>query len=144
MVEIIGDFEAGGVVDMDALKAKGLIPRSASRLKILANGERRQDRDDTRHARRNRNGQGPVVAPGRAPEQQIPRGGRRFAASRNEARVLKASRRESVEYGHRRATVPQPDGRRRSFHARCAYRQNDSPQTTSSEIGLPPARSLTP
>lgn len=32
-------FEAGTEVDLDLLKAKGLAPRRAQRLKILANGE---------------------------------------------------------------------------------------------------------
>lgn len=32
-------FEAGETVDLDALKAKGLVPRNAKALKVLANGE---------------------------------------------------------------------------------------------------------
>lgn len=32
-------FEAGSVVDLEALKAKGLVPRKAQRLKVLGEGE---------------------------------------------------------------------------------------------------------
>ncbi|MAG57560.1 MAG: 50S ribosomal protein L15 [Planctomycetes bacterium] len=38
-VAALNDFDAGTEVDLEALKNKGLIPRGAKRLKILAKGE---------------------------------------------------------------------------------------------------------
>jgi len=38
-VEDLAAFDAGSVVDLEAVKAKGLVPRTADRLKILGMGE---------------------------------------------------------------------------------------------------------
>jgi len=38
-VSALNIFDAGSEVDLDALKGKGLVPRGADRLKILAKGE---------------------------------------------------------------------------------------------------------
>lgn len=38
-VSALAAFDAGSEVDLDALKSKGIVPRGAKRLKILAKGE---------------------------------------------------------------------------------------------------------
>jgi large subunit ribosomal protein L15 len=38
-VSALSIFEAGSTVDLDALKGRGLVPRTTARLKILAKGE---------------------------------------------------------------------------------------------------------
>ena len=38
-ISALAGFEAGSEVDLAALKAAGIVPRSATKLKILANGE---------------------------------------------------------------------------------------------------------